>query len=76
MDIKTIIETLAAAFGTDKSTIVHILSKSRLIIEFPNKELSEIEKQLADLKFQKDSGFITLLEYNKKKQNLKKKGRK
>ena len=39
-------------------------------IELLKEELSTIERQIADLEFQKDSGFITAVEYEKKKREL------
>jgi len=39
-------------------------------VEMLREELTTIERQIADLEFQKDSGFITKAEYEKKKREL------
>jgi len=39
-------------------------------VEMLKEELTTIERQIADLEFQKDSGFITKAEYEKKKREL------
>lgn len=44
-------------------------------IEMLKDELATIERQMADLEFQKDSGFITAVEYEKKKRELETKKR-
>lgn len=44
-------------------------------VEMLKEELATIERQIADLEFQKDSGFITRAEYEKKKRELEAKKR-